>query len=50
MSDDVLATIGVKRYELADKLRQPLGEPVADHKILTIGEKRLMRYHAGPKK
>ncbi len=50
MGDDVLATIGVKRYELADKLRQPLGEPVADHKILTIGEKRLMRYHAGPKK
>ena len=50
MGDDVLATIGVKRDELADKLRQPLGELVADHKIHAVGEKRLMRYHAGPKK
>jgi hypothetical protein len=37
----------VKRDELADKLRQPLGELVGDHKIHTVGEKRLMRYHAG---
>ena len=48
--DDVLATIGVKRDGLADKLRQPLGELEADNKIHTVGEKRLMRYHAGPKK
>jgi hypothetical protein len=45
MGDDVLATIGVKLNELASKLRQPLGELVDDHKIHTIGEKRLMRYH-----
>jgi len=50
MGDDVLATIGVKRDELADKLRQPLGELVADKKIHTVGEKRLMRYYEGPKK
>ena len=49
IGDDVLVTIGVKRDELANKLRQPLGELVADNKIHTIGEKRLMRYHAGPK-
>jgi hypothetical protein len=50
MGDDVLATIGVKRDELVDKLRQPLGELVADKKIHTVGEKRLMRYYEGPKK
>jgi hypothetical protein len=50
ISDDVLATIGVRRDELADKLRQPLGELVADKKIHTIGEKRLMKYYAGAKK
>ena len=50
MGDDVLATIGVKRDELLDKLRQPLGELVADKKIHTVGEKRLMRYYEGPKK
>jgi len=50
IADDVLATIGVKREELADKLRQPLGELVADKKIHTVGEKRLMKYHAGAKK
>ena len=49
IGDDVLVTIGVKRDELANKLRQPLGELVADNKIHTVGEKRLMRYHAGPK-
>lgn len=38
------------RDELADKLRQSLSKLVADHKIHTVGEKRLMRYHAGPKK
>ena len=50
IADNVLATIGVKREELADKLRQPLGELVADKKIHTVGEKRLMKYHAGAKK
>ena len=49
-NDELLGNIGVRREELADKLRQPLGELVADGKIHTIGEKRLMRYHAGPKK
>ncbi len=50
IGDDVLATIGVKRDELASKLRQPLGELVGDNKIHSVGEKRLMRYHAGAKK
>ncbi len=50
IGDDALATIGVKRDELAAKLRQPLGELVGDRKLHTVGEKRLMKYHAGPKK
>ena len=50
IGDDVLATIGVKRDELAAKLRQPLGELVGDKKLHTVGEKRLMKYHAGEKK
>jgi len=50
IGDDVLATIGVKRDELAAKLRQPLGELVGDKKLHTVGEKRLMKYHAGAKK
>jgi hypothetical protein len=50
IGEDVLATIGVKRDELADKLRKPLGELVDDNKIHTVGEKRLMRYHSGVKK
>ena len=50
IADDVLATTGVRREELAEKLRQPLGELVADKKIHTVGEKRLMKYHAGAKK
>lgn len=50
IGDDALATIGVKRDELAAKLRQPLGELVGDKKLHTVGEKRLMKYHAGPKK
>ena len=45
-----LVTIGVKRDELADKLRQPLGELVGDNKIHSVGEERLLRYLAGPKK
>ncbi len=47
---NVLATIGVKRDELATKLRQPLGELVGDRKLHTVGEKRLMKYHVGAKK
>ena len=47
---DRLSTVGVDRAELANKLRQPLGELVGDNKIHTIGEKRLMKYHSGPKK
>jgi len=46
----MLATIGVKRDELAAKLRQPHGELVGDKKRHTVGEKRLMKYHAGAKK
>ena len=45
----MLATIGVKRDELAAKLRQPLGELVGDKKLHTVGEKRLMKYHVGAK-
>lgn len=50
IGDDVLATIGVNRDKLADKLRQPLGELVGDNKIHSVGEKRLLRDLAGPKK
>lgn len=50
ISNDLLSTVGVDRAELASKLRQPLGELVADHKIHTIGEKRLMKYHNGKQK
>lgn len=50
ISNDTLATVGIKREELADKLRQPLGELVADKKIHTVGEKRLLKYHAGAKR
>ena len=49
IGDNVLATIGVKRDELATKLRQPLGELVGDRKLHTVGEKRLMKYHVGAK-
>ena len=49
IGDDVLATIGVKRDELADKLRQPLGELVGEKKLHTVGEKRLMKPCRGEK-
>ena len=47
-----LTNIGIERSELANKLRQPLGELVSDTKIHTVGEKRLMKYlnGAGPRK
>lgn len=48
-NEDLLGNVGVNREELADKLRQPLVELVADGKIHTVGEKRLMRYYAGAK-
>lgn len=44
---DQLAAIGVSLDELANKLRQPLGELVSDGKVHTVGEKRLMKYWAG---
>lgn len=50
INNELLANVGVDRAELANKLRQPLGELVADNKIHTIGEKRLMKYHNGPGK
>jgi hypothetical protein len=50
ISDDVLSTMSIKRAELADKLRQPLHELVDENKIHPVGEKRLLKYHAGPKK
>lgn len=50
IGDDVLATIGVRRDELAAKLRQPLGELIGDRKLHSVGEKRLMKYHAGANK
>jgi hypothetical protein len=45
--NDQLSTIGVSLDELANKLRQPLGELVSEGKIHTVGEKRLMKYWAG---
>ncbi len=42
-----LSAIGIDRAELANKLRQPLAELVADSKIHTVGEKRLMKYLSG---
>ena len=50
INNELLANVGVDRAELANKLRQPLGELVADNKIHTIGEKRPMKYHNGPGK
>lgn len=47
VSNEQLTTIGVSRDELANKLRQPLGELVSDGKIHTVGEKRLMKYLVG---
>lgn len=47
LPNDQLDTIGVSLDELANKLRQPLGELVSDGTIHTVGEKRLMKYWAG---
>ena len=47
ISAEQLSTIGIERTELANKLRQPLGELVGDNKIHTVGEKRLMKYLPG---
>ena len=49
IGDDELATIGVKRDELADKPLQPLGELVGEKKLHTVGEKRLMKPCRGEK-
>jgi len=43
-----LSAATLERAELANKLRQPLAELVGDGKIHTVGEKRLMKYLAGP--
>lgn len=47
ISAEQIASVGVERAELANKLRQPLSELVHDSKIHTVGEKRLMKYVAG---
>lgn len=41
---------GLDRAELPEKLRQPLHELVAEDKLHTVGEKRLMKYLSGGKK
>ncbi|HMU41268.1 MAG TPA: hypothetical protein PKE31_19830 [Pseudomonadota bacterium] len=48
-NEEVLGRVGVRRDQLADKLRQPLLELVKENKLHTVGEKRLMKYIAGPK-
>ncbi len=45
--NDQVSGIGVIRAELANKLRQPLGELVDERRIHTEGEKRLMKYLIG---
>lgn len=43
-----LAPAGIDRPELPEKLRQPLHELVVERKLHTVGEKRRMKYLAGP--
>jgi hypothetical protein len=45
-----LTPAGVDRAELPEKLRQPLHELVAEGKLHTVGQKRLMKYHSGGRK
>lgn len=47
ITQDQIISVGVTRAELANKLRQPLGELVVEGKVHTIGEKRLMKYLPG---
>jgi hypothetical protein len=52
IAEQGLIPASVDPADLADKLRQPLVELVAEGRLHTVGEKRLMRYLAGsnPKK
>lgn len=43
-----LAPQGIERAALPEKVRQPLHELVAEGKLHTVGEKRLMKYVMGP--
>jgi hypothetical protein len=40
--------LSIDPRELANKLRQPLGELTDEGRIYTVGEKRLLRYFASP--
>lgn len=43
-----LSPRGIERATLPEKMRQPLHELVAEGKLYTVGEKRLMKYVMGP--
>jgi len=43
-----LTPAGIKSPDLPVKVRQPLHELVAEGQVYTVGEKRLMKYLAGP--
>ncbi len=47
ISDDVVSTVGMRRDELADKLRQPLHALVTEKRIHAVGAKRLLKYRHG---
>jgi hypothetical protein len=46
--DDGLVPLGIEPDVLGEKVRQPLYQLIAEGKLHTIGEKRLMRYMVGP--
>lgn len=41
---------GIERDDVPEKIRQPLHELIAEGKLHTVGQKRLMRYMFGAKK
>lgn len=41
---------GIERDDVPEKIRQPLHELIAEGKLHTVGQKRLMRYMFGSKK
>lgn len=45
-----LSPADIARTDLAEKLRQPLHELLAENKLHTVGEKRLMKYLLGQKR
>ena len=45
-----LSPADIARPDLAEKLRQPLHELLAENKLHTVGEKRLMKYLMGGKR